>query len=82
MIATAAIERSDMGSTYVVKEESTDPAKKRSVHGRDGATQERPLRSTEMWYGGVRVVEESHHDDPVIHELFELGQSYVVVDDF
>ena len=80
MIVTAAIEHGKMGSTYVMKEESTDPAKERSVHGRDGATQERPLRSTEMRYGGVRVVEESHHHNPVIHELFENGQSYLEVD--
>jgi hypothetical protein len=53
----------------VVEEEATHPSEKRPVNGSSGATEERPLSLAVMGDGGVGVVQESEHNDPVVDEL-------------
>jgi len=57
---------SDVVMRNVVKEETSSPSKKGTIHSRDGTTEERPLLVTVMGDRGVRVMEVSQHDDPVV----------------
>ena len=47
--------------TYVVEEESPDPAEGRTVDGASGTAQERPRVLAEVRNRGVRVVKEGDH---------------------
>jgi len=59
---------SDVVVRDVVKEETTCPSQKWPVDSRDSATKKRPLLVSVVSNGGVRVVEVSQHDDPVVGE--------------
>lgn len=54
----------------VVEEEAADPAEERAVDGTDGATEERPFVLAVVGHGGVGVMEEGQHDNPVVGKLF------------
>jgi len=56
----------------VVEEEAADPAKERSVDGADGTAEEGPLVLAVVGHGGVSVVQEGQHDDPVVGQ--EVGR--------
>ena len=50
-----------MTQTYVVEEESANPAERGAVDGGGGAAQEGPLLLTEVRDGRVRMVKEGYH---------------------
>jgi len=52
----------------VVEEESAHPAHEGSVNGGGSTAEESPGILAEMGHGGIGVVEESEHDDPVVGE--------------
>lgn len=59
-----------------MQEEAASPAHQRSINGGSGASEESPGVLSEVGHGGVGVVEESEHDDPVVGE--EVGDQVVL----
>lgn len=74
---------------YIVEEESAHPSEERPVDGSSSATKEGPFTLPVVGDGGVGVMQEGEHDDPVVHELegnqlsarveqWEIKQAYQV----
>lgn len=55
----------------VVEEEPAHPSEKRPVDGSSSATKEGPFTLPVMGDGGVGVMQEGEHNDPVVHKLEE-----------